>query len=71
LALGWSDEAAERAERALESARAQRLGYEEALLLLITGEARGSEADAERAARLLADLGAIEPYVYRFPSPML
>jgi len=71
LALGRSDEAAERIERALESARAQRLGYEEALLLLITGQARGSEADAEQAARLLADLGVIEPYVYRFPSRML
>lgn len=71
LALGRSDEAAERAVQALDSARAQRLGYEEALLLLVTGEARGSESDVEQAGRLLADLGAIEPYVYRFPSPML
>jgi predicted ATPase len=71
LALRRSEEAADRAERALESARVQRLGYEEALLSLISAEARGSEADVEQAARLLDDLGAIEPYVYRFPSPML
>jgi tetratricopeptide (TPR) repeat protein len=71
LALGRSEEAAERADAALESARVQRLGYEEALLLLITAAARGSESDAEQASRILDELGAKEPYVYRFPSPTL
>lgn len=69
LAQGRNIEAAERAGHALTSARSQGLVYEEALLMLIEAEANGKVS--EEAERLLRDLGAIQPYVYRFPSPML
>ncbi|HWL49421.1 MAG TPA: adenylate/guanylate cyclase domain-containing protein [Acidimicrobiia bacterium] len=73
VALGRLDEAADYVDHALRSALRQGLIHEEALLLLIRSEIPevGSESDSEEASRLLRDLGAALPYVYRFPSPML
>ena len=73
VALGRLDEAADCVDHALRSALRQGLIHEEALLLLIRSEIPevGSESDSEEASRLLRDLGAALPYVYRFPSPML
>jgi class 3 adenylate cyclase/tetratricopeptide (TPR) repeat protein len=73
VALGRLDEAADSVDHALRSALRQGLVHEEALLLLIRSEIPevGSESDSEEASRLLRDLGAVLPYVYRFPSPML
>ena len=73
VVLGRLDEAADCVDHALRSALRQGLIHEEALLLLIRSEMPevGSESDSEEASRLLRDLGAALPYVYRFPSPML
>jgi class 3 adenylate cyclase/tetratricopeptide (TPR) repeat protein len=73
VALRRLDEAADCVDHALRSALRQGLVHEEALLLLIRSEIPevGSESDSEEARRLLRDLGAALPYVYRFPSPML
>ncbi|MGA8038843.1 MAG: adenylate/guanylate cyclase domain-containing protein [Acidimicrobiia bacterium] len=69
LRQGRLVEAAERARRMLDSAKQQGLVYEEALLKLIESEAQGEVS--EEAMGILRDLGATDPYVYRFPSPML
>ena len=73
VVLGRLEEAADCVDHALRSALRQGLIHEEALLLLIRSEMPevGSESDSEEASRLLRDLGAAPPHVYRFPSPML
>jgi tetratricopeptide (TPR) repeat protein len=73
MALGRLDEAADRVDHALRSALRQGLIHEQALLLLIRSEipGAGSERDSEEARRLLRDLGAALPNVYRFPSTKL
>jgi ATP/maltotriose-dependent transcriptional regulator MalT len=74
MALGRRDEASSHIEGALASARQQSLVYEEALLLLIKAEVGGPGVNgevSEEADRLLEDLGASRPYLYRLPSPTL
>jgi class 3 adenylate cyclase/tetratricopeptide (TPR) repeat protein len=59
VAMGRSGEAIGHIERALASAREQRLVYEEALLLLIKAQTGIDDGEAfEEASRLLKDLGA-------------
>jgi hypothetical protein len=66
------DEASTHIERALAGARAQRLAYEEALLLLVKAQAGiGGEEVFEEANRLLENLGASSPQLDLFPSPTL
>ena len=73
ILLGDFDEAARLVDRALVSAREQRLVYEEGLLLSIRASLGGedADADAEQAERLLGDLGASDPYRSLIPSPTL
>jgi hypothetical protein len=57
--MGRPDEALGHIEPALASARAQRLVYEEALLLLVQAQAdAGNSRVVAEAERLLNDLGA-------------
>jgi len=71
VALDRGDEALAHAEKALVSARQQRLVYEVALLLLIKAEVDPTSNGEvfEEANRLLKDLGAVQNP--RLPSPML
>ena len=73
ISMGRAEEAKAHVDAALASARAQRLVYEEALLLLVKAEADVSDSEAlEEANRLLKDLGAPPPQLpARLPSPML
>jgi predicted ATPase/class 3 adenylate cyclase len=72
LAMGRSDEALERIEVALKSARSQRLVFEEALLLVLKSESGlGSREVLEEADRLLQYLGISSVYDQRFPSATL
>ncbi len=70
VALDRVSEAMTHIDPALDSAREQRLGYEEALLLLVKASAGDVEA-FEEAERILEGLGVSRPYVYRLPSPTL
>jgi tetratricopeptide (TPR) repeat protein len=72
VAMDRPDEASSHIERALASARAQRLAYEEALLLLVKTQTGVGGAEVfEEAIRLLEDLGASSPQLDLFPSPTL
>jgi tetratricopeptide (TPR) repeat protein len=73
LDMDRPDEALVHAERALASARQQRLLHEEALLLLIEAEAGLSSNGElfEEASRLLKQLGVGVAQYPRLPSPML
>lgn len=70
VALDRAADAMTHIEPALASAREQRLGYEEALLLLVKATAGDLEA-FEEANHLLEGLGASVSQVQRLPSPML
>ena len=70
VAMGRPDEASTHIALALISARAQRLVYEEALLLLVQAQTGDDEA-FEEANRLLKDIGASPPQLDLFPSPAL
>jgi tetratricopeptide (TPR) repeat protein len=56
---------------ALQSAREQRLVYEEALLLLLQAAVTGERGVFEEAERLLKDLGASVSQFHLLPSPTL
>ena len=72
LAMGRGEEALEHIEGALESARSQRLLFEEAQLLVLMAESGlGGDEVLEEAERLLQYLGISSLYDQRFPSPML
>jgi hypothetical protein len=72
VAMDRPDEAATHIERALASARAQRLAYEEALLLLLKAQTGiGGEGVFEEATRLLETLGASSAQLDLLPSPTL
>jgi class 3 adenylate cyclase/tetratricopeptide (TPR) repeat protein len=72
VAMDRPDEAATHIERALASARAQRLAYEEALLLLVKAQTGiGGEGVFEEATRLLETLGASSAQLDLLPSPTL
>jgi tetratricopeptide (TPR) repeat protein len=72
IAMARPDEASAHVARALASARAQRLVYEEALLLLVKAVTDFGNGEAfEEANRLLKDIGASPPQLDLFPSPTL
>lgn len=72
IAMARPDEASAHVARALASARAQRLVYEEALLLLVKALTDFGNGEAfEEANRLLKEIGAAPPQLDLFPSPML
>jgi tetratricopeptide (TPR) repeat protein len=71
LGMNRPEEAVAHIEPALESAREQRLVYEEALLLLLLADATGDRLALEEAGNLLEGLGASTPQFHRLPSPTL
>jgi tetratricopeptide (TPR) repeat protein len=71
LAMDRPEEASTHIERALKSAREQRLVYEEALLLLLEADATRDRLALEEAEDLLKGLGASASQFQRLPSPML
>ena len=73
LAMGQPEKALSHIEPALASARAQRLAYEEALLLMLKAATGAGYGQAfEEATRLLEELGASPPqFDQRLPSPVL
>ncbi len=73
VATDRADEALAHIEPALASARAQRLIYEEALLLLVKARTAAGDGDVlTEAHRLLEELGASPPQLdQRLPSPVL
>jgi class 3 adenylate cyclase/tetratricopeptide (TPR) repeat protein len=73
IAMARLEEALARIEPALASARAQRLAYEEALLLLLKARASADNGQlVEEANRILAELGVLPHQLdHRLPSPML
>jgi tetratricopeptide (TPR) repeat protein len=71
VGMGRFEDARTHIERALKSAREQRLAYEEALLLVLESVATGDQEVFEKAVHLLEDLGASTSYFQRLPSATL